>query len=73
MGLTACKRIQAVGDALEVVVCVLVTTATKFIIHLVDMRLEHGWTSKTQFIFHVDLWGDVGQMTTYLVLYIPYS
>ncbi|EEQ97171.1 conserved hypothetical protein, partial [Perkinsus marinus ATCC 50983] len=42
------------------------TTATKFIIHLVDMRLEHGWTSKTQFIFHVDLWGDVGQMTTYL-------
>ncbi|KAF4736982.1 E3 ubiquitin-protein ligase hrd1 [Perkinsus olseni] len=42
------------------------TTLTKFIIHLVDMRLEHGWTGKTQFIFHVDLWGDVGQMTTYL-------
>ncbi|KAF4676861.1 E3 ubiquitin-protein ligase hrd1 [Perkinsus chesapeaki] len=42
------------------------TTLTKFIIHLIDMRLEHGWTSKTQLLFHVDLWGDVGQMTTYL-------
>jgi hypothetical protein len=39
--------------------CLLVVSLVKYVMHLVDVSLENGWAGKNANIFYVDLVGDV--------------
>eukprot|EP00397_Hematodinium_sp_SG-2012_P017005 GEMP01017368.1.p1 GENE.GEMP01017368.1~~GEMP01017368.1.p1 ORF type:complete len:669 (+),score=160.13 GEMP01017368.1:91-2097(+) len=55
-----------VFEALTMAV-MLVATFFKYLIHIIDLRLEGGWPAKSAYLFYVDLIGDVANMTLFLI------
>ncbi|CEM26902.1 unnamed protein product [Vitrella brassicaformis CCMP3155] len=44
----------------------------KYIIHLIDLRLDNGWTAKSANLFYMDLLGDVVSMSIFLVFMLVF-
>ncbi|CAD7927997.1 unnamed protein product [Amoebophrya sp. A120] len=44
----------------------IVVTMLKYVLHLIDTSLEHGWPGKAAYIFYLELLGDVVSMTIFL-------
>lgn len=55
-----------VFEALTMAV-MLIATFFKYLIHIIDLRLENGWPAKSAYLFYVDLIGDVANMTLFLI------
>mmetsp|Transcript_115295 Transcript_115295/g.264796 ORF Transcript_115295/g.264796 Transcript_115295/m.264796 type:complete len:664 (-) Transcript_115295:25-2016(-) len=53
-------------------VALMVVALTKYVIHLIDLRLENGWPSKSANLFYVDLFGDVITMTIFLFFMLTF-
>lgn len=55
-----------VFEALSMAV-MLIATFFKYLMHIIDLRLENGWPAKSAYLFYVDLIGDVANMTLFLI------
>merc|ERR1719364_92005 len=44
----------------------VVTSLIKFMIHLIDIRLDNGWPGKSAYLFFMDLFSEITTMSLFL-------